>query len=329
MSLKEEIKNNNQHLNLPVLDDQVEDVQQIGEGGVAKVYKVREKSTGKIVAVKTLSNYNSIDNFTHRRFRQEFLATASINHPNIIKAYAQVSFKGLYAFTMEYVDGVDLGRYFKEGRKRKFKTDFIQSVVVQILDALTELHSKEIIHRDLKPENILVTKNGQIKLMDLGMVKLIDADPFSDKNMILGTPAYIAPEYIHSRHPLMAFDIYALGVIMFELLSGRRRFPEMCQTNALIAHMKKRQFRHPYVKVNSDNQTLINVMKIATACDYHNRFQNAEEMREALLLGKDITKKRPILFKFKKLAKNNRDLFLGITACVVTILFCVALKLIL
>gem|GEM_PF-1902642 len=211
---------------------QLEIIELLGRGGMGAVYKARQKELDRIVAVKILPPDIGLDRAFSERFTREAKALAKLNHPHIVTLYDFGQADGLFYFFMEYVDGMNL-RQLLNGKH--ISPDEALAIVPQICDALQFAHDRGVVHRDIKPENILLGKNGQVKIADFGVAKIVagnagdsvsgdanaSAPQMTETGRVLGTPEYMAPE--QASHPLEVdhrADIYSLGVVFYQMLTG-------------------------------------------------------------------------------------------------------------
>ena len=262
----------------PSLKSRFDIIKTLGEGAVGAVYLVRDREfNNKKVALKTLVNEIDLDENTYDRFKQEILILQEINHPNIVKAYDLIEEHGRIAYTMEYVEGSDLGSLYKH---HEFDYEQIESIVVQVLSALSALHSKGIWHRDIKLENIILSKDGSVKLADLGLVKNEFNKDFTKTGVLLGTAQYMPPEYVMKAKYDARGDIYAVGVVLFELLRKRRRYPNQ-PGNKIIEMLIKHNFEVPQEELLGIPQHLVKIVNQSVQPDLSQRFQSAEEMIKA------------------------------------------------
>jgi serine/threonine protein kinase len=219
----------------PAIDDlatafpQLEIIELIGRGGMGAVYKARQKSLGRLVALKILAPQHAANPNFAERFSREAQALAELNHPNIITVHDFGRAGEFYFLLMEHIDGVNLRQASKAGR---FTPEQALAIVPSICEALQFAHDHGIVHRDIKPENLLLDKAGRVKIADFGIARIMGAglDPVSGvavpdsagltQESVLGTPPHMAPE--QSAHPALAdhrADIYSLGVVLYELLT--------------------------------------------------------------------------------------------------------------
>lgn len=213
---------------------QLEILELIGRGGMGAVYKARQKALDRLVALKILPPDVSRDASFAGRFAREAKVLAKLNHPNIVTLYEFGETEGLYYFLMEYVEGVNLRQLLGAG---KIPPKEALAIVPPICDALQFAHDRGIVHRDIKPENILLNKDGQVKIADFGVAKIVGPDSVSDPSVradpsevsvevteagsMIGTPHYMAPEqHDHPGEVDHRADIYSLGVVFYQMLTG-------------------------------------------------------------------------------------------------------------
>jgi serine/threonine protein kinase len=208
---------------------QLEILEFLGRGGMGVVYKARQKSLNRSVALKLLAPERVGDARFAERFTREAQALAALSHPNIVTIYDFGRAGGFYYLLMEFVDGANLRQLL---RARKFTPEEALAIVPPLCDALQFAHDRGIVHRDIKPENLLLDKTGRVKVADFGIAKMLGAisgvpdgaEPRSTGNMTenaVGTPGYSAPEQkADPRHVDSRADIYSLGVVFYELLTG-------------------------------------------------------------------------------------------------------------
>jgi tRNA A-37 threonylcarbamoyl transferase component Bud32/predicted esterase len=200
---------------------QLEILESLGRGGMGVVYKARQKSLNRLVALKLLAPERVADSKFAARFANEAQALARLNQPNIVTIYDFGQAGGFFYLLMEFVDGVNLRQLL---RARKLTPEEALAIVPPLCEALQYAHERGIVHRDIKPENLLLDKDGRVKIADFGIAKMLVADA-SDVGVLesqaAGTPGYMAPE--QKRRPQKAdsrADIYSLGVVFYEMLTG-------------------------------------------------------------------------------------------------------------
>ncbi len=199
---------------------QLEILELLGRGGMGIVYKARQKQLGRLVALKLLPPDRVVDPQFADRFRREAQALASLTHPNIVAIHDFGQTNGLFYLLMEYVDGVNLRQAMNAGR---FTPDQALAIVPPVCEALQFAHEHGVVHRDIKPENLLLDKRGHVKIADFGIARMLSEEAaHSDftESQPAGTPQYMAPEQQGPGHADHRADIYSLGVVLYEMLTG-------------------------------------------------------------------------------------------------------------
>jgi serine/threonine-protein kinase len=222
----------------------------IGAGGMGEVYRARDTQLDREVAIKILPAVFALDAERLARFEREAKTLASLNHPHIAQIYGLEPFDGGRALVMELVDGEDLSARIARG---PVALDDALAIARQVAEALEASHERGIIHRDLKPANIKVRDDGTVKVLDFGLAKALDASsvsgvdlvnsptitsPATQLGTILGTAAYMAPEQAKGRAIDRRADVWAFGVVLFEMLTGRRAFAGEDVTEVVAAVLK-------------------------------------------------------------------------------------------
>lgn len=258
----------------------------IGSGGMSNVYKAKDIVDKRVVAVKILRDeYANNTEFT-RRFKNESKAIALLDHSNIVKIYDVNFGEGLHDIVMEYIDGITLKEYIE----RKGVVAWRDAVyfTLQILNALAHAHQKGIVHRDIKPQNIMVTKNGQIKVTDFGIARFARSEVRTVTDRAIGSVHYISPEQAMGENTDEKSDIYSVGVMLYEMLTGK--LPFEAETAVSVA---LKQVQSKAVRPRSLNQAippgLEEITMKAMAKDPSLRYRRAEDMIADL----DIVDKNP------------------------------------
>lgn len=263
----------------PLLANRFEILSVLGEGAAGAVYKVKDRhNSGKVVALKILLHADAFDENTRERFRQEINVACEFRHPNIVEAYELIGLdNNTLAYTMEYVEGYDLGRMFAND---KIPYEKIDSIFGQLLDGLQALHDKGYVHRDIKLENVLVRPDGVVKISDLGLMKDLNNSSLTRTGVLLGTAQYMPPEYIkHSTYDSRG-DLYAVGVLLYEILTKKRRLTDRPGMQA-IEHLLKTKFELPKLPLEGTARKYITIIERATEVKPGKRFQSAAEMKQA------------------------------------------------
>lgn len=205
-----------------VFDDRYEVLRKIGSGGMADVYLAHDRLLGRPVAIKILSARYASDEQFVERFRREASAAAGLNHPNIVQIYDRGEAEGTYYIAMEYLEGRPLKDIIR--KYAPLSPELILSISIQIVEALRFAHRRHVIHRDIKPQNIIVDNEGRVKVTDFGIARAGNAATMTEAGSILGTAHYLSPEQAQGKPVEPASDLYSLGVVMYEMATGRLPF---------------------------------------------------------------------------------------------------------
>ncbi|MFT9055833.1 MAG: protein kinase, partial [Ethanoligenens sp.] len=213
----------------------------IGVGGMAIVYKAYDEIDDRVVAVKVLKDeYLSNDDFK-RRFKNESKAIAMLSHPNIVQVYDVSLDERLQYIVMEYVDGITLKEYIDQQHVLTWKEAV--HFTMQILRALQHAHEKGIIHRDIKPQNIMMLEDGTIKVADFGIARMVDSETRTMTDKAIGSVHYISPEQASGSRTDEKSDIYSLGVMLYEMLTGKLPFESDNAVSVAIMQMQTKPRR--------------------------------------------------------------------------------------
>lgn len=204
------------------LANRYELLEKVGDGGMALVYSAKDHLLSRVVAVKVLRSQFADDEQFVERFRREARSAASLSHPNIVNIYDVGQMGSIHFIVMEYVHGRNLHDLISE--HGQFPQDFVVSVGKQIAMALAHAHYHGIIHRDIKPHNILITDEGRVKVTDFGIAQAMSATNLTQTGMVLGSVRYFSPEQARGGNVQAASDLYSLGIVLYEMISGRPPF---------------------------------------------------------------------------------------------------------
>jgi serine/threonine-protein kinase len=220
-----------------VLNNRYELIAQQGSGGMSVIYRALDRLLGRTVAVKVLRPSLTQDPAFLEKFQQEARAIANLSHPNIITVYDVGNDMGTHYMVMELVDGQDLKKIIKDAAP--LAVDRVIDLSIQIAAGLDYAHRSGLVHADVKPQNILVAKNDTVKVTDFGIAQaLTDTQANQRFDVVWGSPHYFAPEQARGEPPSPASDVYAIGIVMFEMLTGKLPFSGASQQDLAMAHIK-------------------------------------------------------------------------------------------
>ena len=260
-----------------LLDDRYEIQQQIGEGGMAIVYKAFCHRLSRFVAIKIMRDEMARDEEFRRRFLSESYAIAMLSHPNIVSVYDVSRSDDVEYIVMELVDGITMRQYMEKRGKIKWKETL--HFAKQIAKALSHAHERGIVHRDIKPQNLMLLRDGTVKVADFGIAAL--ENEMQDSNQAIGSIHYIAPEQARGENPDARSDIYSLGIVMYEMLTGQKPYTGETINEIAIKHMSS-----DYVPIEDLTEDvpaeLISIVNKAMSYEMDDRFQSAAELLEAL-----------------------------------------------
>lgn len=256
----------------------------IGSGGMANVFLARDLILDREVAIKVLRYDFLNDQSAIRRFQREMLASTELVHPNIVTVYDAGQEGETQFLVMEYVKGMDLKRYIQTQYPIPYGR--IVDIMQQILSAVTLAHQHRIIHRDLKPQNILIDESGTVKITDFGIAVALSETSITQTNSMLGSVHYLSPEQARGSMATNQSDIYAIGIILYEMLTGKVPFDGESAVTIALKHFQE---EIPSVRLYDRHvpQSLENVVLKATAKDPIDRYQSAEEMSADLATALD------------------------------------------
>ena len=265
----------------------------IGRGGMANVYLARDLILDRDVAVKILRFDFQSNKEALRRFKREALSTTQLIHPNIVSVYDVDEDDGLQYIVMEYIQGRDLKKFIQE--KGQLSLEDVIHIMSQILSAMALAHQNRIIHRDIKPQNLLIDSDNVIKVTDFGIAIALSETSLTQTNSLLGSVHYMSPEQARGSIPTIKSDIYALGIVLYELVTGKVPFDGESAVSIALKH-----FQEPIPSVRAERpeipQALENVILKATAKEPHDRYNSCEEMSQDLQTSLDANRLQEAAF---------------------------------
>lgn len=262
------------------LSERFEVLSVLGDGAAGFVYRVRDRVRGgQEVALKVLANDLAFDEATLDRFIQELKVCQALRHPNLVEAYDLIEIGDTVAYTMEFVDGGSLQGLFAQ---QKIGHEAIDRIFEQVLDAVQLLHENGVIHRDIKLENVLVRTDGTVKITDLGLMKQMGNKAMTRPGILLGTPQYMPPEYVKQSVYDQRGDIYTLGLMLYELLTGKRWLSHL-RGQEVINHLIKTKFEVCRQSLAGVPPKYCKILALALELDPKKRYQSAREMKADFL----------------------------------------------
>jgi len=255
----------------------------LGQGGMSTVYQATDPNLQRKVAVKLIHPHLSSDPQFVRRFEQEAAAVAQLRHPNIIQVYDFDHEGELYYMILEYVPGDTLQARLKALTSIQGRLDPAESISIMttVSDAVAYAHQRGMIHRDLKPANVMLSANNQPILMDFGVAKMLDAAHHTATGTVVGTAKYMSPEQARGAHPDERADIYSLGVMLYEMITGQPPFDGESAVSIMMKHVNDPLPDISQVERSAPDE-LIEVIEKSLAKSADDRYQSATDMAEGL-----------------------------------------------
>lgn len=278
------------------INDRYEIIRSIGEGGMANVYLGYDTILDRNVAVKILRGDLSNDEKFVRRFQREALSASSLAHPNIVEVYDVGEDNGLYYIVMEYIEGKTIKQLLK--KRGSLTISEAIDIMLQLTDGMAHAHNSYIIHRDLKPQNVMIKDDGQIKITDFGIAMALNSTQLTQTNSVMGSVHYLPPEQASGKGCTAKSDIYSMGIIFYELLSGSLPFRGDNAVEIALKHM-----RDPLPSLRDNNpaipQSIENIIRKATAKNPKNRYSDAKSMHDDLLTSLDDDRMDEAVYEYK------------------------------
>ena len=258
-----------------VLGGRYEILQMLGEGGMGAVYKARDRELDRFVALKLIRPELAANPAIVARFKQELLLSHQVTHRNVVRIYDLGDADGVKFITMEFVEGQDLRTLILE--KQKFPPEEAVEMIQQVCRALEAAHAVGVIHRDLKPQNVMRDKAGRILVMDFGMARTLEGDGMTQTGALVGTMEYMSPEQALAGNLDQRSDLFAVGLILYELLSGKMPYKA---ESALASLIKRNQERAIPVSDHDGTipRALSNIVSKCLERDVNLRYQTATEL---------------------------------------------------
>jgi serine/threonine protein kinase/predicted Zn-dependent protease len=256
--------------------DRYEIIEELGKGGMGKVYRVEDTELKQEIALKLIKREISADKKTIGRFRNELKIARTIRHKNVCGMYDLGEKKGAYFITMEYIRGEDLKNLIR--KMGQLSAGQAITIAKQVCDGLGEAHRLGVVHRDLKPQNIMIDAGGDARIMDFGIARSLEAKGLTGAGVMIGTPEYMSPEQVEGKEVDLRSDIYSLGIILYEMVTGKVPFEG--DTPFTIGVKHKSEMPQSPKDLNTQVSDELNSMILrCLEKDKEKRFQSAEELR--------------------------------------------------
>lgn len=289
------------------INDRYEIIRSIGEGGMANVYLAYDTILDRNVAIKVLRGDLSTDEKFVRRFQREALSASSLSHPNIVEMYDVGEDDGIYYIVMEYIEGQTLKQLLK--RRGSLTLSEAIDIVLQLTDGMAHAHDAYIIHRDLKPQNIMIQDDGQIKITDFGIAMALNSTQLTQTNSVMGSVHYLPPEQAAGKGSTIKSDIYSMGIIFYELLTGALPFRG---DNAVEIALKQMKEKIPDIHEENPSipMSVYNVILKSTAKNPKNRYADARVMHDDLLtvLDDDRMNEEKYVYPYPEHEENTKSI---------------------
>lgn len=295
-----------------MINERYQIIRLIGEGGMANVYLAHDIILDRMVAVKILRGDLADDEKFVRRFQREAIAASSLTHPNIVGMYDVGEDNGDYFIVMEYINGKTLKSLIK--KRGALTLPEVMDIMMQLLDGIKCAHDSYIIHRDIKPQNVLILDDGTVKITDFGIATALNNNELTQTNSVMGSVHYLPPEQANGGSTTVKSDIYSLGILMYELLTGKLPFKG---ENAVEIAIKQMREEIPSVCLINPEipQSIENVILKACAKNPKNRYDSVAEMQADLKTALDPERRNEprYVYKFDERDLDDTKEFVGET----------------
>jgi serine/threonine protein kinase/Tfp pilus assembly protein PilF len=290
-------------------------IEELGKGGMGRVYKALDKEINEKVAIKLLNPEVGSDEETIERFKNELRLARKVGHRNVCRMYDIAQEEGAYYISMEYISGEDLKSFIV--RSGQLTVGKAVSIAKQVCEGLSEAHRLGVVHRDLKPQNIMIDKEGNARIMDFGIARSLKVKGITGAGVMIGTPEYMSPEQVEVKDVDQRSDIYSLGVILYEMVTGRVPFEGETPLGVAMKH-KTEAPRNPRELNSQIPEDLSRVILRCLEKEKEKRYQSAGELRSELeriesgmpTTERIVPKRRPSTSREITVTFNLRKLFI-------------------
>ncbi|UCC39673.1 MAG: protein kinase [Candidatus Aminicenantes bacterium] len=308
-----------------IFADRYEVIEKMGKGGMGNIYRVEDKKINEEVALKLIKPEIAADKKTIARFKNELKYARKISHRNVCRMYDLSEKEGAHFITMEYVPGENLRNMIRMTRQLSVGTAI--NIAKQVCDGLAEAHRLGVVHRDLKPQNIMIDKGGNARILDFGIARSLESKGITGAGVMIGTPEYMSPEQVEGKEADQRSDIYSLGIILFEMMTGRAPFRG--DTSLSVALKHKTEIPPDPRQLNAQiPEVLSQLILKCLEKDKENRYQSASEVstelsrieRSITTTEREVSKRKPEMEKAVKFKWKNIIVFGGAVALIILLI---------
>ena len=262
-----------------ILGGRYEIIETLGQGGMGAVYKARDREVDRVVALKVIRPELANQPQILARFKRELILSRQVTHKNVVRIFDLGEADNIKFITMEFVDGRDLHSLLRANTPLSLEQKV--KIVIQVCRALEAAHAEGVVHRDLKPQNIMLENTGRVVVMDFGIAHSMEESGGTSTGMLLGTPAYVSPEQAKGEKIDTRSDIYTLGIVFYELLTGKVPF----ESETVVGLLLKRIQERPVPPIERDKeipQALSDVVLKCLIVEKEHRYQTTREVQNDL-----------------------------------------------